>query len=102
MIKLDEEPVKSVHQSQNHLSVHSSIKEKTNNTNALQTLQFVIPGQESKENKILEEQSVFQAGDTFGQRALFHNGRRKATIIAKEPTFFACIEKHHFDLTLSN
>ena len=108
LMKIDDDPVKSAHQSRNNLSMHGSTKEKPNhNHNHIHnvvhpTLQFLIPGKENnKETKVLEEQSTFKAGDTFGQRALFNNGRRKATIITKEPTFLACIDKQHFDLILS-
>jgi len=99
IVKLDEDPVKSVYQSKTHLSANVSLKEKMSAIAA--SLQFLAPGKDNKEDKVLEEQSVFIAGDTFGQRALFNNGRRKATVIAKEPTYLACIDKQHFDLTLS-
>ena len=54
-----------------------------------------------KEEKVLTEQAVLSMGSSFGERALVSNTRRKATIIAKETTFFAVLEKKYFNQTIS-
>lgn len=54
-----------------------------------------------KEEKILSLKSTLPAGNSFGERALMSNARRKATIIAHEHTYFACLERQYFNLTLS-
>jgi len=68
-----------------------------------QTLNVVNGATLKREKKILEEISVSRKGATFGERVLLSTNlkaKRKATIITKEPTYFACLEKQYFDLTL--
>jgi CRP-like cAMP-binding protein len=40
-------------------------------------------------------------GTAFGERSLLGKGARKATIISKGETYFACLDKEHFDKVLS-
>ena len=43
-----------------------------------------------------EKVNTFNAGDSFGELALLHGAPRSATIIAKEDTFFWCLERTAF------
>lgn len=54
-----------------------------------------------KEKCKFEEQAVLTAGATFGERALQSRARKRAVLIAKEPTYLAYLEKQHFDLIIS-
>lgn len=49
----------------------------------------------------LTEVRVLPAGAAFGELALMSNKPRAATIIAKEDTYFACLDKEPFDKILS-
>ncbi len=50
---------------------------------------------------VLTEVRVLPAGAAFGELALMSNKPRAATIIAKEDTYFACLDKTPFDKILS-
>lgn len=50
---------------------------------------------------VLTEVKVMPAGTAFGELALMSNKPRAATIIAKEDTYFAILDKDPFDRILS-
>ena len=50
---------------------------------------------------VLTEVRVLASGSAFGELALMSNKPRAATIIAKEDTFFAILDKDPFDKILS-
>jgi CRP-like cAMP-binding protein len=52
-------------------------------------------------NRILNEEKILYAGVAFGEIALMDNVRRKATIIAKQDTHLAYLDKEFFDKILS-
>jgi len=53
-------------------------------------------------NRLLHQEKVLYTGAAFGEIALMDNVRRKATIIAKQDSHFAFLDKEHFDKILSN
>ncbi len=53
-------------------------------------------------NKLLSQEKILPAGSAFGEIALMENVRRKATIIARQESHLAYLDKEHFDKILSN
>lgn len=67
------------------------------------SVRLPIPSEDpSKPRKMaLTEVRVLESGSSFGELALISNKPRAATVIAKEDTHLACLEKQDFDRILS-